>query len=119
MLNKKIEEALNAQINAELWSAYLYLSMAAYAHANGNPGMGNWFEVQFHEEQDHAKIMFNYIIQRGGRVELKPIDAVPTTCQRLAVVGIGTGKDKRIEMLTAHHLAQVAQSLTDYFFHSI
>ena len=39
MLNKKIEEALNAQINAELWSAYLYLSMAAYAHANGNPGM--------------------------------------------------------------------------------
>lgn len=47
MLNKKIEEALNAQINAELWSAYLYLSMAAYAHANGNPGMGNWFEVQF------------------------------------------------------------------------
>lgn len=79
MLNKKIEEALNAQINAELWSAYLYLSMAAYAHANGNPGMGSWFEVQFQEEQDHAKIMFNYIIQRGGRVELKPIDAVPTT----------------------------------------
>ena len=79
MLNKKIEEALNAQINAELWSAYLYLSMAAYAHANGNPGMGNWFEVQFKEEQDHAKIMFNYIIQRGGRVELKPIEAVPTT----------------------------------------
>lgn len=47
MLNKKIEEALNAQINAELWSAYLYLSMAAYAHANGNPGMGNWFEDSF------------------------------------------------------------------------
>ena len=78
MLNKKIEEAINAQINAEMWSAYLYLSMAAHCHANGNPGMGNWFEVQFQEEQDHAKIMFNYVIQRGGRVELKPIDAVPT-----------------------------------------
>ena len=52
MLNPKVEAALNAQINAELWSAYLYLSMAAYAHANGNPGMGNWFEVQFQEEQD-------------------------------------------------------------------
>lgn len=74
MLNPKVEAALNAQINAELWSAYLYLSMAAYAHANGNPGMGNWFEVQFQEEQDHAKIMFNYIIQRGGRVDLKPIE---------------------------------------------
>lgn len=79
MLNKKVEEALNAQINAEMWSAYLYLSMAAYCHANGNPGMGNWFQVQFQEEQDHAKIMFNYIIQRGGHVELKAIEAVPTT----------------------------------------
>lgn len=78
MLNKKIEEALNAQINAEMWSAYLYLSMAAYCHSNGNPGMGSWFEVQFQEEQDHAKILFNYVIRRGGRVELKAIDAVPT-----------------------------------------
>lgn len=79
MLNKKIEEAINAQINAEMWSAYLYLSMAAFSHANGNPGMGNWFEVQFQEEQDHAKILFNYVIQRGGRVDLRPIEAVPTT----------------------------------------
>lgn len=79
MLNKKVEEALNAQINAEMWSAYLYLSMAAYAHANGNPGIGHWFEVQFQEEQDHARIFFNYIIQRGGHVELKPIEGVPTT----------------------------------------
>ena len=78
MLNKKIEEAINAQINAELWSAYLYLSMAAYAHANGNPGIGHWFEVQFQEEQDHAKILFNFVIQRGGKVELRAIDAVPT-----------------------------------------
>ena len=78
MLNKKVEEAINAQINAEMWSAYLYLSMAAYCHANGYPGMGNWFQVQFQEEQDHAKILFNYIIQRGGHVELKAIDAVPT-----------------------------------------
>ena len=79
MLNKKIESALNAQVNAEMWSAYLYLSMAAYLHANGQPGMGMWFEVQFQEEQDHAKILFNYIIQRGGRVDLQPIDAVPTS----------------------------------------
>ncbi len=78
MLNKKIEEALNAQINAEMWSAYLYLSMSAYCHANGNPGMGKWYEVQFQEEQDHAKILFNYVIRRGGKVQLKAIDAVPT-----------------------------------------
>ena len=59
MLNKKVEDALNAQINAELWSAYLYLSMSAYCHSVGQPGMANWFEIQFSEEQDHAKILFN------------------------------------------------------------
>ena len=79
MLNKKIEEAINAQINAEMWSAYLYLSMAAHCHANGQPGMAKWFEIQFREEQDHAKIMFNYVVSRGGVVTLRPIDAVPTT----------------------------------------
>ena len=78
MLNKKIEEAINAQINAEMWSAYLYLSMAAHCHAIGQPGMAKWFEVQFKEEQDHAKILFNYVISRNGNVTLKPIDAVPT-----------------------------------------
>ena len=79
MLNKKVEEAINAQINAEMWSAYLYLSMAAHCHANGQPGMAKWFEVQFHEEQDHAKILFNYVVSRGGVVTLRPIDAVPTS----------------------------------------
>ena len=78
MLNKKVEDALNAQINAELWSAYLYLSMSAYCHSVGQPGMANWFEIQFSEEPDHAKILFNYINSRGGRVTLQPIDAVPT-----------------------------------------
>jgi len=77
MLKKKIEDALNAQINAEMWSAYLYLSMAAYCHAQGQPGMGKWFEVQFKEEQDHAKILFNYVISRNGKVDLRPIEAVP------------------------------------------
>lgn len=78
MLNEKIEKALNEQINAEMWSAYLYLSMAAYCHHIGQPGMASWFEVQFCEEQDHAKILFNYINSRNGRVDLKPIEAVPT-----------------------------------------
>ena len=78
MLNKKIEEAINAQINAEMWSAYLYLPMAAHCHAIGQPGMAKWFEVQFKEEQDHAKILFNYVISRNGNVTLKAIDAVPT-----------------------------------------
>lgn len=78
MLNKKVEEALNAQINAEMWSAYLYLSMAAYSHSIGYAGVANWFEIQFMEEQDHAKILYNYVVSRDGRVTLAPIAAVPT-----------------------------------------
>ena len=65
MLNSKIEAAINAQINAEMWSAYLYLSMSAWCAKEGKPGMANWFEIQFREEQDHARIFFNYVLQRG------------------------------------------------------
>lgn len=78
MLSKTIEDALNAQVNAELWSAYLYLSMAHNFEADGKSGIANWFKVQFQEEQAHAEIFMNYINSRGGRVWLKPIDAVET-----------------------------------------
>ena len=78
MLSKTIEAAINAQINAELWSAYLYLSMAHNFEADGKPGIANWFKVQFKEEQAHAEIFMNYVNSRGGRVWLKPIEAVET-----------------------------------------
>lgn len=78
MISKKLEEAINAQINAELWSAYLYLSMGMNFEDKGMPGTANWFKVQFKEEQDHATIFMNYLNSRGGRVVLKPIAAVET-----------------------------------------
>ena len=61
MLSKRLHDALNAQINAELWSAYLYLSMSMDAENKGLKGVANWFFVQFREEQDHARILMNYI----------------------------------------------------------
>ncbi|MBJ2167468.1 MAG: ferritin [Muribaculaceae bacterium] len=78
MLNNKINDAINAQINAELWSAYLYLSMAMQLEDAGHAGFANWFRIQFKEEQAHAEIFMNYVVSRGGRVVLKAIDAVPT-----------------------------------------
>ena len=78
MLSVKMQDALNAQLNAEMWSAYLYLSMSMAAADKGLKGMANWFAVQFKEEQDHAQIIINYILSRGGRVLLAPIDAVDT-----------------------------------------
>ena len=79
MLSKKLHEALNAQINAELWSAYLYLSMSMDAEAKGLKGVANWFYIQFQEEQDHARIFMNYILSRDAEVTLRPIAEVRTS----------------------------------------
>lgn len=78
MIKQNIVDAINAQINAEFWSAYLYLSMAMQFEEDGKPGIANWFRIQFKEEQAHAEIFINYLILRGGRVVLKPIEEVPT-----------------------------------------
>ena len=78
MLSKKLHDALNEQINAELWSAYLYLSMSMDAEAKGLKGVANWFYVQFQEEQDHARIFMNYILSRDAEVKLLPIEEVRT-----------------------------------------
>lgn len=77
MINKRIEDALNAQINGEFWSAYLYLSLSAHFAADGKAGFAHWFEAHAKEEYAHGMKMFNYIIQRGGKVDLRPIVKVP------------------------------------------
>ena len=78
MLSEKLHAAINEQINAELWSAYLYLSMSMDAEAKGLKGVANWFYVQWLEEQDHARILMNYLNSRDAKVELKPIKEVET-----------------------------------------
>lgn len=78
MLNNKVQDAINAQINAEFWSAYLYLSMSMHFASEGYDGIANWFAIQFKEEQDHATIFMNYVNSRDGKVVLAPIAAVDT-----------------------------------------
>lgn len=79
MINKKIEEALNEQINAEFWSGYLYLSMSCHFEAQGLNGVANWFRIQFQEEQAHALALIDYLHARGGQVMLASIANVPTS----------------------------------------
>ena len=79
MLSKKLHDAINAQINAELWSAYLYLAMSLDAENKGYKGVANWFYVQFQEEQAHARIFMNYLNSRDAKVTLLPIEEVPAT----------------------------------------
>ena len=114
MFNKKIETAINDQINAELWSVYLYLSMSAYCYDNGYNGVANWYQVQFKEEQDHAMILFNYVISRGGRVTLKPIEAVPTQWDSLLNSFEETLKHERIVTGLINDLYTLALQESDY-----
>ena len=78
MINEKMEKAFNDQINAELYSEYLYLSMKAYFETLNLPGFVNWMNVQIQEEHAHAMGMFDYVNSRGGRVILKAIDCPQT-----------------------------------------
>lgn len=73
MIGKKMQDALNEQINAELYSAYLYLSMAAYFESTNLPGFATWMRVQTQEELTHTMKIYDYVNERGGRVTLKSI----------------------------------------------
>lgn len=75
MINKKVEDILNAQINKEFYSAYLYLAMSAYFDEIGLKGFSHWTKVQAKEEVDHGMILFDYIIERDGNVDLTQIEA--------------------------------------------
>jgi ferritin len=79
MLSKKIENAINKQINAELWSAYLYLSMSAYFESINLGGFANWMRVQAQEEVGHAMRFYNHVVERRSRVTVSAITAPPVS----------------------------------------
>ena len=78
MLNEKIQAALNKQLNAELYSSYLYLSMSGYFQSINLLGFANWMRVQAQEELVHAMKFYDFINDRGGRVALQPVEGPPT-----------------------------------------
>ena len=75
MLNKKVADLLETQINKELYSAYLYLDMSNYYYANNLDGFGNWYKVQAQEERDHAMLFLEYLQNNGEAPKLGAIDA--------------------------------------------
>ncbi len=83
MINNIVEKALNAQLNAEFYSSYLYLSMAAYCESIDLPGAAKWMRIQSEEEQLHSFKFYDYIVERGGRVILSAIDAPPTNWESI------------------------------------
>lgn len=77
MLSAKIQESLNAHIQEEVYSSYLYLSMSAFSLHLNLKGFAKWMKIQAEEEMKHAMKMFDYIVERGGRVLLKEIKKPP------------------------------------------
>ncbi len=75
MISQKLQDAINAQIVAEMWSANLYLSMSYFFAAKGYEGFASWMKAQAHEENDHADMLAQYVMKRGGQAKVGAVDA--------------------------------------------
>jgi ferritin len=114
VLPKKMEEAINKQINAELYSAYLYLSMAAYFESTNLPGFAKWMELQAEEEKQHAMKLYHYVIERGGRVILDAIQKPQSEWKSpLDVFEAVYAHEKHVTELI-YNLMDMAKSEKDY-----
>ena len=114
MLLKKIEDALNEQVNAEMWSAYLYLSMSLHFEHEGRTGVANWFRIQFQEEQAHALALMGYLNARDSKVVLKPIADVPSSWDSVKEAFIATLEHERKVTSLIHNLYAMAEEEKDF-----
>ncbi len=113
-LSKAMQEAFNQQINNELFSAYLYLSMAAHCDSANLPGAAKWLRVQFEEEQTHALKMFDYVIERGGQVCLKAIEAPTATWKSTLAVFEQVLQHEQHVSAGVYKLYEIALAEKDY-----
>ena len=114
MLSQNLYKAINDQINAELWSAYLYLSMSMDCEAKGYKGIANWFYVQFQEEQAHARIFMNYLNSVDAKVELLPIAEVKTSWDSVLEMFKQTLEHEKKVTGMINNIAAIANEDKDY-----
>ena len=98
MITEKLQNAVNDQITAELWSSNLYLQMAFYFEKEGWNGFAHWMHKQSDEEREHAIRLANYLAKRGGEASVNMIDVVPSGWGSVKEVfaSVGTTKQLRI-----------------------
>ncbi len=114
MLSAKMQEALNDQVNAELFSSYLYLSMVAYFEDKNLSGFADWMRAQAQEEVMHAMKFFDYIFERGGKAALKAIESPTTEWESpLAAFEAAYGHERYISD-RINKLMTLARSENDY-----
>lgn len=105
MIGKAMQDAMNEQINKEFFSSYLYLSMAAYFEDKNLTGFAHWMHMQADEEREHAMKFYNFILDAGGRVYLKAIDAPETDWS----------SNLQVAEQVAAHEAHVTASINDLY----
>jgi len=108
-----MEEALNGQLNAELYSAYLYMSMAAYFESINLAGFANWMKIQVQEEMFHAQKFFNYINERSGRVIMRAIEKPETDWETTSDVFEHTYKHEQKVTSLINDLVELSRSEKD------
>lgn len=114
MINKKIVDAINEQINREFWSGYLYLAMANHFESEGRKGFANWFRIQYKEEFDHAQIFMNYLNARGAKVVLAPIAEVPLSWESPLAAFANTLEHERVVTAFINSLYALAEGEKDF-----
>lgn len=122
-MNEKLQDLMNDQIKNEFYSAYTYLSLAAYCESINMPGFAHWLRVQAQEEIEHAMKFFDHINERGGRVTLQAIDQPPTDFDSLLEVAQAaygqeqtvTGQINEIYDLAVAEKDYPAQALLQWF----
>ena len=113
-LNRKIEEALNRQIQNEFYSSYVYLSMSGYSDSQNLPGFAAWMRAQSEEERGHAMRLFDYVQNRGGRVRLAGIDQPQLDFESPKVMFEEALRQEQSVTRTIHELYRLAQEEKDY-----
>lgn len=114
MLTEKMQTALNGQLNAELYSSYLYLSMNAYFKSVNLDGFANWMYYQAQEELEHSMKFYDFVIQRGGKVVLSQIEAPPTEWDSpMAIFEVTLAHEQKVTGLI-NDLVEIAHEERDH-----
>lgn len=113
MLNEKMEKEFNEQINKELFSAYLYLDMKSRFSEMNLQGFVNWMDVQVQEEKAHAMGMYDYVLERGGKVELLAIDKPEVEGKTPLEIFEQVLKHEEFVTSKINHLMDVADEVRD------
>jgi len=118
MLSEKMLNTMNHQINRELFSAYLYLSMAAYFRSINLKGFANWMEVQCQEEMTHAQKFYNFIDERGGKAIMGAIEAPANTWASPLAAFEETLKHEQLVTSLINNLVKLSLEENDFASHS-